>query len=145
MLWSHRCLKHYYRGGENLEDWKIKIAVLWLIYAAVGLGAGYYMLWEPGVIEQIIAGEIAGTKITPEIMIIDAIMLLVPLVMPFLSLTLKDSINRWANIIVGIVSIGLILIFTVTVTAAYAILLNLSMIVAAVLIVWYAWKSKQKA
>jgi len=128
-----------------LEDWKIKIAVLWLIYAAVGLGAGYYMLWEPGVIEQIIAGEIAGTKITPEIMIIDAIMLLVPLVMPFLSLTLKDSINRWANIIVGIVSIGLILIFTVTVTAAYAILLNLSMIVAAVLIVWYAWKSKQKA
>ena len=128
-----------------MEDWKIKIAVLWLIYAAVGLGAGYYMLWEPGVIEQIIAGEIAGTKITPEIMIIDAIMLLVPLVMPFLSLTLKDSINRWANIIVGIVSIGLILIFTVTVTAAYAILLNLSMIVAAVLIVWYAWKSKQKA
>lgn len=118
---------------------------MWLIYAAVGLGAGFYMLWEPGVIEQIMAGEMLGEPITPEIMIINAIMLLVPLVMSFLSLTLKDSINRWANIIVGIVSIGLILIFTVTVTAAYAILLNLSMIVAAALIVWYAWKSKQKA
>jgi len=119
--------------------------VLWLIYVGVGLGSGLYMLWEPGVIEQIIEGELAGEKITPEMMLINAIMLLVPLVMPFLSLTLKDSINRWVNIIVGIVSIGLILIFIVTVTAAYAILLNLSMIVAAALIVWYAWKSKQKA
>ncbi|UCE15343.1 MAG: hypothetical protein JSV12_05550 [Candidatus Bathyarchaeota archaeon] len=131
-----------------MEDWKIKIAVLWLIYTAVGLGAGFYMLWEQGVIEQIIAGEIAGAKITPEMMIINAIMLLVPLVMAFLSLTLKDSINRWANIIVSIFSIGFILVsFAASPEspAAYAILLYLSMIVAAVLIVWYAWKSKQEA
>ena len=132
-----------------MEDWKIKIAVLWLIYTAVGLGAGFYMLWEQGVIEQIIAGEIAGAKITPEMMILNAIMLLVPLVMAFLSLTLKDSINRWANIIVSIFSIGFILVsFTVESPespAAYAILLYLSMIVVAVLIVWFAWKSKQKA
>ncbi len=120
--------------------------MLWLIYTAVGLGAGFYMLWEPGVIEQIIAGEIAGTKITPEIMIIDAIMLLVPLAMAFLSLTLKDSINRWANIIVSIFSIGLILISLIIESAsASMILLSLSMLVAAALIVWYAWKSKQKA
>jgi len=129
-----------------LEDWKIKIAVLWLIYAAVGLGAGLFMLWEQGVIEQIIAGELAGTKITPEIMLVNAISLLIPLVMAFLSLTLKDSINRWANIIVGIFSIGFLLIsLALESPAAYAILLYLSMIVAAVLIVWYAWKSKKKA
>ncbi|MFQ6032917.1 MAG: DUF6326 family protein [Candidatus Zixiibacteriota bacterium] len=134
--------------GEILEDWKIKIAVLWLIYAAVGLGYGSFMLWEQGVIEQIIAGELHGTKIGPEIMLINAISLLIPLVMAFLSLTLKDSINRRANIIVSIFSIGFILIFVTASPespAAYAILLNLSMIVAAVLIVWYAWKSKQKA
>lgn len=129
-----------------MEDWKIKIAVLWLIYAAVGLGAGYYMLWEPGVIEQIIAGEMLGQPITPEMMMINAIMLLVPLVMAFLSLTLKGSLNRWANIIVGIVSIGFILISLIIESAAASmILLSLSMIVAAAWIVWFAWKSKQKA
>jgi hypothetical protein len=133
-----------------VEDWKIKIAVLWLIYAAVGLGTGFYMLWEQGVIEQLIAGEIAGTEITPEMMIINAVMLLVPLVMAFLSVTLKDSINRWANIIVGIFSIGLLLVMSIAeaptrTPAAYAMLLMLSMLATAVLIVWYAWKSKQKA
>lgn len=135
---------------ENLEDWKIKVAVLWLIYAAVGLGTGFYMLWEQGVIEQLIAGEVAGTKITPEMMIINAIMLLIPLVMAFLSLTLKDSMNRWANIIMGVFSIVLLLMFSIAESpsrtpAAYAILLMLSMLAVAVLIVWYAWKSKQKA
>jgi hypothetical protein len=129
-----------------LEDWKIKISVLWLIYAAVGLGAGLFMFWEPGVIDQLIAGEFHGIKIGPEIMLVNAISLLIPLVMAFLSLTLKDSINRWANIIVSIFSISFLLIsLTLESPAAYAILLYLSMIVAAVLIVWYAWKSKQKA
>ncbi len=128
-----------------MEDWKIKIAVLWLIYAVVGVGSGFFMLWEEGVIEQIIAGEIMGTEITPEIILVDTIFLLIPLVMAFLSLTLKDSINRWANIIVSIFSIGLMLFAFTELTAPYAILMNLSMIVAAALIVWYAWKSKQKA
>jgi hypothetical protein len=128
-----------------LEDWKIKIAMLWLIYAVVGVGSGFFMLWEEGVIEQIIAGELMGTEITPEILLIDTIFLLIPLVMAFLSLTLKDSINRWANIIVSIFSIGLMLIGFAESPAAYAILLGLSMIGAAVLIVWYAWKSKSKA
>jgi len=128
-----------------LEDWKIKIAVLWLIYAVVGVGSGFFMLWEEGVIEQIIAGELMGTKITPEIILIDTIFLLIPLVMAFLSLTLKDSINRWTNIIVSIFSIGLILIGFTEFAAPYAILMNLSMIGAAALIIWYAWKSKQQA
>jgi hypothetical protein len=128
-----------------LEDWKIKISVLWLIYAAVGLGSGFFMLWEPGVIEDIIAGKVMGIDITPVILLIDIIFLLIPLAMAFLSLSLKDSINRWANIIVGVFSIGLMLTGFAESTALYAILVNLSMIAAAVLIVWYAWKSKPKA
>jgi membrane protein DedA with SNARE-associated domain len=69
----------------------------------------------------------------------------------FLSLTLKDSINRWANIIVGIVFTGLGLITVVEYLAeqsaysAYAILIWLSIVVVTALIVWLAWKSKQKA
>ncbi len=127
-----------------MEDWKIKIAVLWLIYAVVGVGAGFFMLWEEGTIEQMIAGEVMGTKITPEIILVDTIFLLIPLVMAFLSLVLKDSTNRWANIIVSIFSIGLLLFGFVESTAPYAILLNLSMIAAAALVVWYSWKFKPK-
>jgi len=102
---------------------------------------------EPGALEQIMAGEIEGMKIEPELLLLLAILLLVPLIMAFLSLTLKDSTNRWANIIVGIVFAGLELTDLPTYLAkpsAYAILMWLSGVVATALIVWYAWKSKQK-
>jgi hypothetical protein len=106
---------------------------------------------EPGVIDQIMKGQVEGMTIGPELLLGFSIILLVPSVMAFLSLTLKDSTNRWANIIVGIVWIGLSLndLYTyltkLSAYSAYSILMWLSGRVATVLIVWYAWKSKQKA
>jgi hypothetical protein len=134
-----------------MEDWKIKIAVLWLMHTLAGVFVGFVLWLEPGVLEGIIAGEISGTQITPELMLIVSIEFLVPFFMAFLSLTLKDSINRWANIIVGIVFTALGLISVIAYLAipsaysAYAILVWLSITVVTALIVWYAWKSKQQA
>jgi len=133
-----------------LEDWKIKISVLWLVGELVAIVGNMLELYEPGVIEGLIAGELAGMQITPELMLVMAILFLIAPVMAFLSLTLKDSINRWANIIVGIVFTGLGLITTIEYLAkqsaysAYAILIEIVGIVVTALIVWYAWKSKQK-
>jgi len=121
--------------------------VLWLFNEVALLAYMILMLMEPGVIEQIMAGEIEGMQIGPEILLLFAIILLVPLVMAFLSLTLKNSINRWANIILGIVFAGLELLELVELLAypsAHLMLMTLSKVVAPALIVWYAWKSKQK-
>jgi len=126
-----------------MEDVKIKISVLWLFTIVAGLASGLLMLMEPGVLEQIMTGEIEGMKIGPEFLLLFAIISLVPLVMAFLSLTLKDKTNRWANIIVGIVWVGLLLTDLPTYLAkpsAYEILMWLSQVVALALIVWYAWK-----
>ena len=132
-----------------MEDWKIKIAVLWLIYDVAGLAAVALMFMEPGVLAELVEeGTIEGLQMGPEMLLVGAVLLLVPLVMAFLSLILKDSSNRWANIIAGIVFIGLGVTDLPTYVAkpsAYAILMWLSTIVATVLIVWYAWKSKPKA
>ena len=133
-----------------MEDWKIKISVLWLFSVVAGVAGGFFTLMEPGVLQQIMAGEVEGMRIGPGLLLMYAIVILVPLVMAFLSLTLKDSTNRWANIIVGIVWIGLSLsdLFTyltkLSAYSAYSILMWLSGRVATALIVWYAWKSKQK-
>ena len=107
------------------------------------------MLVEPGVLEQfLLSGEIGGEKIGPELLLIFAIIVLAPLIMAFLSLTLKDSVNRWANIIVGIVFVVFQLVALSEVVAqpsAWTILMEISKLAAPALIVWYAWKSKQKA
>jgi len=103
---------------------------------------------EPGVIGDIMIGEMEGEKIGPELLLLFAIILLVPLVMAFLSLTLKNRTNRWANIIVGMVFVVLQLVSlgdAVARSSAWMILMDFSKLVAPALIVWYAWKSKQKA
>jgi len=124
--------------------------VLWLFYAVAFLVVMSLGSLEPGVLQQFLTtGEIGGMKVGPELLLILAILMLVPLIMAFLSLTLKDSINRWANIIVGIFYtgfqlLGLVETLTLPSVYAYAVVMELSKVVAPALIVWYAWKSKQK-
>jgi len=135
---------------KTLEDWKIKTSVLWLIEEGTILAYLIVMLMEPGVLEGIMEGKLSkllDIQIGPELLLIFTITLLVPLVMAFLSLTLKDSINRWANIVLGIVFFVTPLVASsggVAESSAWAIVNPLSGAVASALIVWYAWKSKQK-
>jgi hypothetical protein len=149
MLWNRRCLKHYYREVKNLEDWKIKISALWLIYE-MALSA-YTTVWilMPGVLGDLVSkGEMSGMKITSEVLLVMAILFLVPLVMAFVTFVLKDSMNRWLNVIVGAVFIVLELLELTDLAAnpsAALALIWLWKTVVPLLIVWYAWKSKQKA
>jgi ABC-type amino acid transport system permease subunit len=128
-----------------LEDWKIKISVLWLVGELTGVIGLILSSFEPGVMEQIIGGEVEGIQITPELLLVFAVIFLIPLAMAFLSLTLKNSTNRWANIIVGIgyTVFGLV-DSSEKITKPYYVLLGIAGTVAAALVVWYAWRSKQK-
>ncbi len=97
------------------------------------------------VIQSIPEEMIAET--TPEEIMAVVITLLIPPIMAFLSVTLKDRANRWLNIIVGIVFIVLFPVGSVgfpTAVLPSLILTGIVEIVALVLIVWYAWKSKQE-
>lgn len=128
-----------------MEDWKIKISVLWLFSAVAFLAHQILALMEPGVIARIMDGEVEGMKIGTELILLFAILFLVPLIMAFLSLTLKDSINRWANIIVGAVFAALFIgVIASVAKLSGETLMTFSTVVALSLIVWYAWKSKQK-
>jgi hypothetical protein len=136
------------KEAKILEDWKIKISVLWLFASIAFLAHQTLVLMEPGIIAQLMAGEVEGQKIGPGLILFFAILMLVPMVMAFLSLTLKDSMNRWVNIIVG--AFFAVFWFVGVVDAAQTAywggaLMTLSAVVASVLIVWSAWKSKHKS
>jgi len=124
-----------------LEDWKIKIAVLWLVYEVAGIWIALIEHYIPGFVEEAVA------QTTPEMVLLLVIVEMILPVMALLTLTLKDSINRWLNIIVGIVFIVLLPIGIVDFPADYLpsiIVISIVQFVAAALIVWHAWKSKQK-
>jgi len=123
-----------------VEDWKIKIAVLWIVME-------FCVITVSLVLQNIPMETVAET--TPEEILAIAITMLIIPIMSFLSLTLKDKANRWLNIIVSIVFIVL-MPFTgfELIPTAYLpsiIVIAIVEVVALALIVWYAWKSKQKA
>ncbi len=132
-----------------MEDWKIKIAVLWLFPLMAFLASALLMFMEPGVLAELIEeGTVEGKQVGTELLLAGAVIdILGPLVMAFLSLTLKGSINRWLNIIVGGIYAVLEFITLLEELAnpqGYVVLMLIAAVVASVLIVWYAWKSKQK-
>jgi hypothetical protein len=131
-----------------LEDWKIRVSLLWLIYEmalSAYMSLGTLM---PNVLKDFIdTGELTGIQVTPEILLLFAVLLMVPLVMAFVTVALGDAINRWANIVVGVVFIVLELLELTDLVAnpsAATTLIWIWKTVAPILIVWYAWKSKQK-
>ncbi len=119
---------------------KIKLSALWVVVMFCYVRGDLLGFYEPGIIEQIIAGDVAGMQITQVWLLGVAILMTIPSVMVFLSLTLKPKANRWANIILGIVYTGVMLITMLMATYAYYIFLGIVEVVFTALIVWYAWK-----
>ena len=121
---------------------RVKISALWFFTAIAMLAHSVVFFMEPGAIQQIMTGVIEGWEMGPGILLFMALMFLVPLVMAFLTLILKDSIDRPLNIIMGIVFTGLNIfdfIGHLAHPSVHAILLVGSTIVVTILIVWHAW------
>ena len=122
-----------------MEEWKIKIAVLWIVME--------FCVITFTMILSVIPMETVAETTPEEILAIAITMLIIP-IMSFLSLTLKDKANRWLNIIVSIVLMVLMPTGIPPFPTAYLpslIVIAIVQFVAVALIVWYAWKSKQKA
>ncbi len=105
--------------------------------------------YQPGIIEEIIAGEVVGIQINQVFLLGAAILMAIPAVMVFLSLTLKAKTNRWANIIIGIFHAGVLLTTMLlpvetAETWAYQIFYIIIEAVFIALIVWYSWKWPQQ-
>jgi len=86
------------------------------------------------------AGEIGGIQITQIMWFGIAILMMIPIVMVFLSLTLKYPAIRWATIIVAIFFFLFNLVGLPTYPSAYDKILIIVGLVFNVLTVWYAWK-----
>ncbi len=124
------------KGDGIMVNVKIKLSALWI---------ALMLSWFLGDVLRIfggdfIAGEVGGAQLTQGMLLGIAVLMVIPVIMVFLSLTLKYKINRWANIIIAILffiynSIGL-----PTYPSAYDKVLLIVGLAFNVLIVWYAWR-----
>ena len=130
---------------NSFEDFKInvkiKLSVLWTTVTLCYLYGDYFELYVPKKVEGFISGE-TGLD-SPLKLFAASVLLAIPALMVFLSITLKPKINRWLNIIFAIffTAIMVLIAFTsITPWRTFYVFLAIVESIVTSLIVWYAWK-----
>ncbi len=122
-----------------MEDIKKKLSILWVARMLTGIQGDVIRFFEPGILEDIIAGTL-DVPLTEEMLAVMAIMMLVPIFMVYLSLELPYKANRWANIIVAVAFIVIDGIGFIIPRPLYENIMGIGYVVFCALIVWYSWK-----
>jgi hypothetical protein len=120
--------------ARNLLDVRIILAVLWVAGMLSSLNGDTYRL----------SGATGPIGATPELLSVMAIIFVGHAFMSVLTLTLKSTVSRWANRIIGIFYGMIILAFWVLAFVSrlpgYEMVWATAQLVCALLVVWYAWK-----
>ena len=129
----------------DLLAWKLRVSTLW-IFLGVGTLATFFAVLMPASVlgEYVATGQFEGETIDATMLaLMIGLFCLLPLAMAFLTLALRDPINRWANAIVGALAAAmwtLDLAEHSTKGLEIGALGTVALIIAGLLIVWHAWK-----
>ena len=119
---------------------KMKLSALWIALMLLYIYADIFSLYRPGQLEEMISGRMGPFPATQGSLFVASILMVIPAVMVFLSLTLKPKINRWVNIILGVLYTFVNISNLIGETWVYYIFSGVVELVLTFLIVWYAWK-----
>ena len=82
---------------------RVRASVLWVAVAVAAMGSLLLLLFEPGAVEGLLAGEMEGEALTDGTRFFLAAVGIFPVVMVAVSLLVSDRVNRWVNMIAGLV------------------------------------------
>ena len=125
----------------QMEDMKARLSTLWIFLLFNMVFADIFSFMYPGSLQQIMTGIVDGTQITPGFLLIAAVVTEIPIAMVFLSRLLKYGVNRWVNIIGGVITILWVIVGGSWSTLTYIFLTTIE-IVCALVIIWMAWTWK---
>lgn len=118
-----------------MDDTKILLSALWVAVMLAYLLGDVLRIYGG----DFKPGEIAGKKITQELLLGIAVLMVIPVVMCIVTLTLGNPFNRWANIIVAVLFFGFNLVGLPTYPSAYDKFLIAVTLGFNLMTVWYAW------
>ena len=119
-----------------MQDVQIKLSIIWIALMLTYLLGDVLRIFSG----DFKAGAIGGMQVTQNMYLGMAILMVIPIIMVFLSVTLNQPVNRWVNIIVAVLFFGFNLVGLPTYPSAYDKFLIIVGLAFNVLTVWYAWK-----
>jgi len=130
------------RNAVAFEDIQVhvrfKLFALWSSLMFFYIYGDYFELYQPGKLQKMIAGSSPLGSISQGLLLGMSAVMVIPSLMPFLSLVLPVGVNRWMNIVFGAVY-TVIMILAIRGGWSFYIIFGLIEIALTVLIVWYAW------
>jgi hypothetical protein len=126
--------------NHPLEDFKIniklKLAALW-----TSVYGDYFKFYAPREINDLMEGK--SMLDTPGKLFAASVLMVVPSLMVFLSVALPPVLNRWLNIVFGVIYTGIMLLIAATSYSPwYTFYVFLAMVesILTAMIVYYAWR-----
>jgi hypothetical protein len=140
----HETQQYHSKKGEikmnsiKKIDTKVLLSTLWIVVMINMLKADILSLYIPGSAEELARTSASIGAFIPQLMLFGAVMGNLAIAMIILSRVLKYGINRWVNIVVGIVTIAYIW-GGMSSTPHYIFIASVETL-CLLLIVWFAWK-----
>ncbi|MEO6864137.1 MAG: DUF6326 family protein [Gemmatimonadaceae bacterium] len=125
-------------------DVKVKLSALWAAVMFCYIYGDYFGLYVPGQLKGMLAGQGPIGATSQGTLVATSILLVIPSIMVFLSLVLLPSLNRWVNIVLGVIYTIIVLV-TMPGAWAFYILMSIVEVTLQLLIVWYAWNWPSEA
>lgn len=81
---------------------RVRFSVLWLVAGCALAGTMAVFFYEPGVLEEGVAGEMEGDPVTMGMALLNAAMVAIPLTLAAVTLFLPARVSAVTNLVVGV-------------------------------------------
>lgn len=131
---------------SKIKSMKIqeKLSLLWIFLMFNYFYCDYLGLLEPGILKQMMSGNIEGMQITPGFLLGASILMEIPIAMVILSRFVKRGLNRWFNIIAAVIMIlaqcGSLFVGKPSINYTFFSVIEIATLIFIICIAW-KWKS----
>jgi hypothetical protein len=119
-------------------DVKLKLSASWVAMMFLYIYADMLSLFRPGQLDEMREGLMGPFQVTQVSLVSASILVIIPAIMVYVSLTLKPRVNRWTNIALGALYTVVTVSNLVSETWAYYVIFGILEVMITFLIVWYA-------
>lgn len=132
-----------------LDDVKIsvkaKLSALWAALMFLYVYADVLSFYKPGQLDEIANGRMGPFQVSQTALLAAAVLMIIPALMIVLALILTPVVNRWTNVVLGLVFTLVNINNLIGETWVFYLLFGVLEIALTLLIIVYAWKWPQAA
>ena len=126
---------------NRIKNMEVTLSTLWAFLLFNYIYCDLFTAFDPRVMKSLVAtGTSGGMEFTQGFLLSFSILMEIPIAMFLLSRILKYSVNRWSNIIAGVIMVIVQTYSLFNPSTGYYLFFSIIEIACLLWIIWSAWK-----